>query len=77
MREFKQCVEREKIIFNVEVKDPLAPVDFLLNGEPIVPDGDRVQVVDLGDGKHQLIINKAEMGDQESAYFSPFILSIS
>ena len=22
MREFKQCVEREKIIFNVEVKDP-------------------------------------------------------
>lgn len=22
MREFKQCVEREKIVFNVEVKDP-------------------------------------------------------
>jgi len=64
MREFKQCVEREKIIFNVEVKDPQAPVDFFLNGEPIVPDGERIEVVDCGDGKHQLIINKAEMGDQ-------------
>ena len=74
MREFKQCVEREKIIFNVEVKDPQAPVDFFLNGEPIVPDGERVEVVNLGDGKHQLIINKAEMGDQESSEFCPLIL---
>ncbi len=64
MREFKQCVEREKIAFNVEVKDPNAPVEFFLNGEKIVPDGDRVEIKDLGDGKHQLLINKTEMGDQ-------------
>lgn len=63
MREFKQCIEREKIIFNCEVKDPEAPVDFFLNGEKIVADGKRVEVINLGDGKHQLVINKAEMGD--------------
>lgn len=63
MREFKQCVEREQIIFNVQVKDVNAPVDFFINGEQVVPDGDRLEVKDLGEGKHQLIINKAQMGD--------------
>ena len=58
MREFKQCVEREKIIFNVEVKDPTAPVDFFINGEQVYPDGKRVEVISLGEGKHQLILNK-------------------
>ncbi len=58
MREFKQCVEREKIVFNVEVKDPNAPVEFFKNGEKIVPDGERVEVKNLGNGKHQLVINK-------------------
>ena len=58
MREFKQCVEREKIVFNVEVKDPTAPVDFFINGEQVIPDGERVEVVSLGEGKHQLILNK-------------------
>ena len=33
MREFKQCIEREEIIFNVQVKDPKAPVDFFINGK--------------------------------------------
>merc|ERR1712038_45004 len=63
MREFKQCVEREEIIFNVQVKDPGAPVTFALNGEDIVPDGERVEVKDLGEGKHQLIIHNAKMED--------------
>lgn len=61
MREFKQCVEREKIVFNVEVKDPTAPVDFFINGEQVIPDGERVEVVNLGDGKHQLILNKVRL----------------
>jgi hypothetical protein len=64
MREFKQCIEREKIAFNVEVKDPNAPVEFFLNGELIVPDGKRVEIINLGEGKHQLLFNKAEMDDQ-------------
>merc|ERR1719461_1617979 len=63
MREFKQCVEREEIIFNVQVKDPGAPVTFALNGEQVVPDGDNYDVKDLGEGKRQLIIKKAKMSD--------------
>ena len=63
MREFKQCVEREEIIFNVQVKDPTAPVDFLINGEEVVPDGKRIEVKELGEGKHQLIIHNAKMED--------------
>jgi len=63
MRDFKQCVEREQIIFNVEVKDPSAPVEFAINGVPVDTSDGRVEVKNLGDGKHQLIINKAEMGD--------------
>ncbi|QQP35500.1 Uncharacterized protein FKW44_023747, partial [Caligus rogercresseyi] len=64
MREFKQCVERDSIIFNVEVKDPNAPIDFFINGDNVkdIP-GARVETKDLGDGKHQLIINKADMKD--------------
>ena len=41
MREFKQCIEREQIIFNVQVKDVNAPVNFLINGE----------LVDTSDGR--------------------------
>merc|ERR1711981_1467125 len=63
MREFKQCVEREEIIFNVQVKDENAPVTFFNNGEEIIPDGERVEVKDLGEGKKQLIIHKAKMED--------------
>ncbi len=56
MREFKQCIEREKIVFNVEVKDPNAPVEFFKNGEKIVPDGERVEIVNLGQGRHQVSV---------------------
>ena len=64
MREFKQCVEREEIIFNVQVKDENAPVEFFMqNGEQILPDPPRVEILNLGEGKHQLVIHKAEMGD--------------
>ena len=63
MREFKQCVEREAIIFNVQVKDPNSPVTFEINGQEVVPDGTHIETKDLGEGKHQLIINKAQMGD--------------
>ena len=58
MRDFKQCVEREEIIFNVEVKDPTAPVDFFINGEPVDTSDGRVEVKNLGEGKHQLILHK-------------------
>ena len=63
MRDFKQCVEREEIIFNVEVKDPGAPVEFCINGVPVDTSDGRCEVKDLGDGKHQLIIHNAKMED--------------
>ena len=63
MRDFKQCVEREEIIFNVEVKDPAAPVDFFINGEPVDTSDGRIEVKNLGDGKHQLVLHKAKMED--------------
>ena len=45
-----------------KVKDPASPVEFYINGDLVIPD-DRVEVKDLGEGKRQLIINKALMGD--------------
>jgi len=63
MRDFKQCVEREPIVFNVELKDPSAPADFFINGEPVDTSDGRIEVKNLGDGKHQLIIHNAQMGD--------------
>ena len=45
MRDFKQCIEREEIIFNVEVKDPGAPVDFFINGEPV--DNPKLALIEL------------------------------
>ena len=50
MREFKQCVEREAIIFNVQVKDPNSPVTFEINGQEVVPDGTHIETKDLGEG---------------------------
>ncbi len=49
-------------LIDEKVKDPAAPVEFYINGDLVVSN-DRVEVKDLGEGKRQLIINKAEMGD--------------
>ena len=57
-------VEREAMTFNVQVKDPDAPVDFYIAGKKISPgQDDRVQVRDMGNGHHQLVINSIGMGD--------------
>ena len=63
MRDFKQCIEREEIIFNVEVKDPGAPVDFFINGKKVSRSDERCEYVNLGEGKHQLIIHHVKMED--------------
>lgn len=55
-------VEREKLVLDVELQDQTAPVDWKFNGEPIVTN-DRVEIKNLGGGKHQLIFNKLEMAD--------------
>ena len=45
------------------MKDPEAPVEFAINGETVVPDGENYEVKDLGEGKRQLIIKKVKMSD--------------
>ena len=56
-------VEREQCIFNVEVKDPGAPVDFFINGKKVSKSDERCEYQNLGDGKHQLVIHNIKMED--------------
>ncbi len=55
--------EREKLILEVEVADQTASTEFFLNGEAIKP-SDRIEIKNLGGGKHQLIFNSLELTDQ-------------
>lgn len=57
------ATERQKLVLEVEVADQTAAADFFLNGEPIKP-SDRVEIKNLGGGKHQLIFNSVELSDQ-------------
>ena len=46
------------------LKDPEAPVDFYIGGKKVVDEGDgRVEVKNLGNGKHQLIVHSIKMSD--------------
>lgn len=56
------AIEREKLVLEIELQDQTAPVEWTFNGQPIVP-SDRIEIKNLGGGKHQLIFNKLEMGD--------------
>ncbi|XP_055385446.1 twitchin isoform X34 [Condylostylus longicornis] len=55
-------VEREKLVLDVELQDQTAPCEWKFNGEPIVP-SDRVEIKNLGGGKHQLVFHNLEMAD--------------
>jgi len=63
MEQFVDVVEREQVVFPVEVKDPGAPVDFYINGKKVSKNDNRCEYVNLGEGKHQLIIHKVQMDD--------------
>ena len=63
MDQFVDVIEREKHVFNVEVKDPGAPVDFFINGKKVSKSDERCEYVNLGEGKHQLIIHHIKMED--------------
>lgn len=56
------AIEREKLVLDVELQDQTAPAVFLFNGKPIEAN-DRVEIKNLGGGKHQLVFNKVEMSD--------------
>lgn len=57
------AIEREKLVLEVELQDQTAPAEWKFNGEPIVQN-DRVEIKNLGGGKHQLIFNNLEMANQ-------------
>lgn len=56
-------IERNKLVLEVELQDKTAPAEWQFNGEPIVP-SDRIEVKDLGGGKHQLVFNNLDMADE-------------
>lgn len=56
------AVEREKLVLDIELQDQTAPADWKFNGEPIVPN-ERIEIKNLGGGKHQLIFNNLQMAD--------------
>lgn len=56
------AIEREKLVLEIELQDQTAPAEWKFNGEPIVP-SDRVEIKNLGGGKHQLVFNNLEMTD--------------
>lgn len=57
------AIEREKLVLEVELQDQTAPAEWKFNGEPIIP-SDRVEIKNLGGGKHQLIFNNLELADE-------------
>lgn len=56
------AIERERLVLDIELQDQTAPADWKFNGEPIVP-SERVEIKNLGGGKHQLVFNNLEMVD--------------
>lgn len=56
------AIEREKLVLDIELQDQTAPAEWLFNGKPIEP-SERIEIKNLGGGKHQLVFNKADMED--------------
>lgn len=56
------AIERQKLVLEIELQDQTAPADWTFNGKPIVPN-ERVEIKNLGGGKHQLVFNSLEMLD--------------
>ncbi|XP_025833492.1 twitchin isoform X4 [Agrilus planipennis] len=56
------AIERDRLVLEVELQDQTAPADWKFNGNPIET-SDRVEIKNLGGGKHQLIFNKLELTD--------------
>lgn len=55
-------VEREKLVLDIELQDQTAPAEWYFNGKPIEP-SDRIEIKNLGGGKHQLVFNALSLED--------------
>jgi len=56
------AIERDRVVLEVELQDQTAETEWTLNGKPIET-SDRVEIKNLGGGRHQLVFNKAELTD--------------
>lgn len=57
-----ESVEREKLVLEVELQDQTAPAEWTFNGKPVEP-SERVEIKNLGGGKHQLVFNALTIED--------------
>ncbi|KAI5639981.1 immunoglobulin i-set domain-containing protein [Phthorimaea operculella] len=57
-----EAIERDKVVLEVELQDQTAEAVWTFNGKPIEPN-DRIEIKNLGGGKHQLVFNKVDMED--------------
>lgn len=51
------------MVLDVELQDQTAVVQWMINGEPVKAD-ERVEIKNLGGGKHQLVFNRLDMVDE-------------
>ncbi|KAF0296563.1 Twitchin [Amphibalanus amphitrite] len=56
-------IEREKVVLEVEMADHTAPCEWFF-GDQIIEQDERIEIKNLGGGKHQLIINSAKLTDE-------------
>lgn len=63
-------------MLEVELQDQTAPAEWFLNDKPITEDG-RIEIKNLGGGKHQLVFTKLEMGDEGEITCKSGVLSSS
>lgn len=56
------AIEREKLVLEIELEDDTAPAEWKFNGKPI-KSKDRIEIKNLGGGKHQLIFNNLKTAD--------------
>jgi len=55
--------EREKIVLEVELQDQTALTEWFINDQPVTAN-ERIEVKNLGGGKHQLVFNRLEVIDE-------------
>uniref|UniRef100_A0A1A9V0P1 Twitchin n=1 Tax=Glossina austeni TaxID=7395 RepID=A0A1A9V0P1_GLOAU len=57
------AVEREKLVMEIELQDQTAPCVWKFNGN-VIESSERIQIKNLGGGKHQLIYDRLELPDE-------------
>ena len=56
-------LEREEVSFQIQLRDPNAPVNLILNQQHVVSEDSRLMSKNLGEGSHMVILKGVEMTD--------------